>query len=214
MERTPSPTGDTPGVAPYDAVPSNESRRHELTGLPNRLALYDVLDKITTHPDYEGNFGVIFFDLDYLKDVNDTEGHAAGDEYLNYAAQALAETPLSDDLGLFTAHISGDEFVMIIFGINEQERLNTLTRRVQSGLDDLGISIAAGAKIHEVGETRSSMLGIADKHMYEDKIGRKLAQLSPEQKRACLQILEIATEHNLSLRDMSAICTALVRQAT
>src|SRR6267154_3903169 len=72
------------------ALPYSPENVHELTGLPNRAALAEMLDfAVATMP---RNFGVIAMDLDGLKAINDEEGgHAEGDKYIRYAADVLRD---------------------------------------------------------------------------------------------------------------------------
>lgn len=78
-----------------------------LTGLPNRLLFAQRLDQAMR----DGEFGLIFVDLDDFKDVNDRYGHAAGDELLRAVGERLM-TCLSDADTL--ARIGGDEFAILI----------------------------------------------------------------------------------------------------
>lgn len=85
-----------------------------LTQLPNRRHFYDYLDrtlirnKITNEP-----FALFFIDLDEFKTINDTLGHNFGDILLTKVASRLRSCTRVDD---FIAHISGDEFIVIVKG--------------------------------------------------------------------------------------------------
>ena len=66
----------------------------QLTGLPNRRLFHDRLAQIGLRTSrYGGGFAVLALDLDRFKEVNDTLGHAAGDELLRQVARALAGVP-------------------------------------------------------------------------------------------------------------------------
>ncbi|MFZ9308887.1 MAG: putative bifunctional diguanylate cyclase/phosphodiesterase [Candidatus Nanopelagicales bacterium] len=87
---------------------SYQAKHDALTNLPNRIALYEKLSQfLADEPD---NVVVYFCDLDRFKVVNDSRGHAVGDELLVAAAGRLAKS-VSD--GDFLARFGGDEFVVI-----------------------------------------------------------------------------------------------------
>jgi diguanylate cyclase (GGDEF)-like protein len=91
-----------------------------LTSLPNRRMLYDQLEKILAHRKQRRNrFAVLFIDLDYFKEVNDTLGHAAGDRLLQEAAARLAACVSRKDM---VARLGGDEFMVILRSLADPQR--------------------------------------------------------------------------------------------
>lgn len=83
-----------------------------LTGLPNRELLIDRLDAALIRSEREGRtIAVLFCDLDGLKHVNDTAGHAAGDAVLMETARRLQRIVRDGDT---VARVGGDEFVLVI----------------------------------------------------------------------------------------------------
>ncbi|MEW5808856.1 MAG: EAL domain-containing protein [Actinomycetota bacterium] len=78
-----------------------------LTGLPNRLLFRERLEQAV----HDGEFVLIFVDLDDFKDVNDRYGHAAGDELLRAVGERLKKCVSEDDT---LARIGGDEFAILI----------------------------------------------------------------------------------------------------
>lgn len=83
-----------------------------LTGLPNRSAYHDLIQRNDTKVGAGGHVAVMHIDLDNFKQINDTFGHATGDLALCHAAAALRAHAQPDD---FVARVGGDEFVFICF---------------------------------------------------------------------------------------------------
>ncbi|WVT72825.1 EAL domain-containing protein [Sinorhizobium chiapasense] len=81
-----------------------------LTGLPNRRFLDQVLAERDRHFMPEARLSIFHMDLDRFKQINDTLGHAAGDEILRHAAELLRGNADAKD---FVARIGGDEFVIV-----------------------------------------------------------------------------------------------------
>lgn len=143
-----------------------QSKRDPLTGLPNRVALDAYL---LAHP-RPGRAvepqALVVIDLDRFKDVNDTQGHAAGDQFLRDAATAWRGVLRPDDL-LF--RVGGDEFLLV------------LPQTTPDNADDLVNRLRAaspGPLSHGATEWRSdgsfdSAFAAADRRMYEDKTRRR-----------------------------------------
>jgi diguanylate cyclase (GGDEF)-like protein len=147
-----------------------------LTGLPNRTLVVDRLDRAIAHARRSGSScAVLFVDLDRFKDVNDTFGHAAGDELLKGVAARLLGCVREEDT---VARLSGDEFVLLLPHLDEPDAAVVVARRV---LDALGTSIrvagepmliagSLGLATYPVdGDTPEDLLASADAAMYRAK---------------------------------------------
>lgn len=83
-----------------------------LTQLPNRTLFYDRLARIIAHARrYHSIVGVLFVDIDSFKGVNDSFGHAAGDELLKQIAKRLETCMRGEDT---VGRLSGDEFAVVL----------------------------------------------------------------------------------------------------
>ena len=91
---------------------ASRALRDPLTGLPNRTALQQALERRLRRIDAAARpFGVMIVDLDDFKDVNDQLGHSVGDDVLVGAATAIAGTVRGEDV---VARLGGDEFVVLL----------------------------------------------------------------------------------------------------
>jgi Amt family ammonium transporter len=121
-----------------------------LTGLPNR-ALF--LDRLTVALNRrlrrrDQNCGVLFLDLDRFKDLNDTQGHEAGDALLVAVSQRLRDTLRPQDSA---ARLGGDEFALLVENIKHLSDLEMVASRVSREMERpfeiLGHPFHAGASI-------------------------------------------------------------------
>jgi diguanylate cyclase (GGDEF)-like protein len=147
-----------------------------LTGLPNRTLLADRFAMMIVQARRRSaSLGVLFVDLDDFKMVNDTQGHAAGDELLKEAARRLQSTLRDGDM---VARISGDEFAVVLSdlarpddaAIVAQKILECLAKpfdiRGQESVVTASIGIAT---FPADGDNAEALLGAADAAMYRAK---------------------------------------------
>jgi len=83
-----------------------------LTGLPNRRAIEDTLKRMAAYADRSGHpLGLVLFDLDHFKQINDLYGHEKGDEVLAAVGAVLATTARASDFG---GRFGGEEFIVLL----------------------------------------------------------------------------------------------------
>ncbi len=103
-----------------------------VTGLPNRTLLYDRLSQaLARSARSQGNLAVLMLDLDHFKRVNDRYGHDVGDLVLTAVAARLAKSVRSCDT---VARVGGDEFVIVLDGLNAPKLAEEITRRLVNAL--------------------------------------------------------------------------------
>lgn len=101
----------------------------ELTGLPNRAAILDEIQK-AIECCHEQNFAVLFLDFDRFKLINDSLGHDMGDELLKQIAQRLCATLRTTDQ-IKPARLGGDEFVIILNDLKKISDATLVATRLQ-----------------------------------------------------------------------------------
>ncbi len=108
------------------------ANRDRLTGLLNRAAFSEALASAVSHAERSGErVGLLFFDLDGFKQINDSVGHAAGDELLTRVAQRLREcTRAEDRLG----RLGGDEFTVAVADAPDAHGLRHLAEKLLAEL--------------------------------------------------------------------------------
>jgi diguanylate cyclase (GGDEF)-like protein/PAS domain S-box-containing protein len=147
-----------------------------LTGLPNRPLLHDRLGTAMARARREhGLLAVLYLDLDGLKQVNDSLGHAAGDELLKVAAQRMTGCLRSSDT---VARIGGDEFVVLLERIALADHAELVAGKLRAELmqplamEGAGLQIRASIGIAifpQHGATQKALLQRADEAMYRAK---------------------------------------------
>ncbi len=172
-------------VATYSDISSlkeNEDRLEllahfdQLTSLPNRMLFHDRLRGARARAHRNQTIvAVMYVDLDGFKAVNDTLGHAAGDQLLGKVAAQLRACVREDDT---VARLGGDEFAVLFNGLEDAALIEQLAERIVSSLNitidcdsgPLQVSGSAGISIYPLdGENEESLLERADQAMYEAK---------------------------------------------
>lgn len=181
--------------------------RHEhtdpLTDLPNRRAIHEYLtNAIDKNPEA---CALLELDVYGFKGLNDTYGHHEGDLFLETIGAVLREVLRLDDVCI-PGHKSGDEFCIILGSVRDEEALAGVRERVRQALDDYGVEISIGGRMHRVGESTEELCIAADELMRQDRIERKREQYNAsETHRAIREIARLALANDISPRDLPTL---------
>lgn len=162
---------------------SDQNQRHEqlalhdpLTHLPNRRLLLDRIENAIERANRDKNIiGLFFLDLDGFKQINDIHGHPFGDLLLKTVAQRLVHIARKQDT---VARIGGDEFIMLLSGINDPSEAmrpaaHALTLLSQPyKINDIAVKLSASIGVAfypNDGHDSESLLSYADGCLYDAK---------------------------------------------
>ena len=137
-----------------------------LTGVMNRNEMNNVVDHLSRRETGTSkSVGVIFADLNGLKEINDDHGHNAGDQLLRNGAAALGE--IFQEKEIFRA--GGDEFAVIVTDITEEELNDRIEKIRTASARYPELSFALGGAVEKDSCNVRMALRIADERMYKDK---------------------------------------------
>ncbi|MES9898138.1 MAG: diguanylate cyclase [Sedimenticola sp.] len=163
------------------AIIEHQAHYDPLTDLPNRRTFTERLAQADAHAKRHGHHGaLLFIDLDRFKAINDSHGHAVGDELLKQVAGRLKSTLRTDDSG---GRLSGDEFVVLLEELEEGplslvEQATQVANKIHAALCEpyeidgltLSITISTGITIYPNDKTTpSGIIKQADIAMYQAK---------------------------------------------
>lgn len=175
-ERVVAVVQDITGRKALEARLSHDAMHDALTGLPNRLMFHDRLSQVLESARRRQTLaGVLFLDLDGFKAVNDTLGHAAGDDLLQQVARRLEACVRAEDT---VARMGGDEFGVVLASVAQAgdcERvaikiLDALAQPFPLAAREVRISASVGGALFPAhGQDMDSLLARADTGMYAAK---------------------------------------------
>lgn len=158
------------------AVLRRQARFDALTGLANRYELEEQLTK-ALHATDGGRVALLVADLDGFKPVNDSYGHAVGDEVLAAVARRLRSCVRDSDT---VARLGGDEFV-VLTRVSTALEPTELAARIRKALRDpvqtsegvLTVAASLGIAVADLGSDASDLLRQADRAMYRVKLAQR-----------------------------------------
>ena len=177
-----------------------------LTGIANRRAFFDrggpLLEQVVAD---RRSAGLLLFDLDRFKEVNDTAGHQTGDHVLQTFAELIAASTRPRDL---VARIGGEEFVCLLADVSMAQALQT-AEQVRRGFEQkrfpglatkttvsVGVAMMTDAITTDAGRGLPALLAAADRALYRAKAeGRNRVAPAP------LTLVEANGEASRRLRD-------------
>lgn len=159
-----------------------EQRMYELahydtvTGLPNRTLFYETLDRtLVLAEDKTMTVAVMFIDLDHFKKINDTIGHAAGDELLSqFSARLMKCVRVRDTIG----RLGGDEFAVILLMPSGPHGATVVTTKIRNALcapfslqgHEVTVTASIGITVYpDDADNADTLIKYADTAMYQAK---------------------------------------------
>ena len=156
-----------------------QARHDDLTDLPNRVFLRDklrgTLKQLEEDSDGENSIAIVFVDLDYFKEVNDSYGHQFGDEVLKEVARRFQLTLRKTDT---ICRLGGDEFILLLDTVGDDSLIISTIERIMDCMkepvvfDSRKVFLSASfgvATFPEDGVCVGDLLKNADAAMYEAK---------------------------------------------
>jgi diguanylate cyclase (GGDEF)-like protein len=145
----------------------HESRTDPLTGVGNRRTFDETLDSMfSMHARYKTPFSLSLIDIDHFKQINDEQGHLAGDKILATLGQLLREEARDTDV---VTRYGGEEFVIfmpqtdILSATKASERLRA---KIEAAME---ITVSAGVSTAQEFDAASAMMEAADQALYQSK---------------------------------------------
>jgi len=180
-----------------------------LTGLPNRMLFMDRIDQAISRAQREDSqFALLFLDIDHFKVINDSMGHAAGDQLLNIVSQRLIQVLRKTDT---VARLGGDEFTIIIESLADEKSVASVAKNILNALDafteinqkEVHIGGSIGIALYpQDGESFGALLKNSDTAMYRAKeLGRKTFQFyANEMSLKAMQRLDLENQIRSALK--------------
>ena len=160
----------------HEAELRESVQRDVLTGLPNRAILGEHLSQAIALARRHGHhLAVLFMDVDRFKDINDSLGHAIGDQLLQQIGGRLSACVRSSDT---VSRQGGDEFVLLLSEITQAEAAGDRTQHIINALTEpytvtsreIHITVSVGISVYPSdGEDAATLMRAADTAMYQAK---------------------------------------------
>ncbi len=147
-----------------------------LTGTLNRAGWINRLAHIDAMSGDDGyDAAIVMLDLDFLKIVNDTYGHSAGDDLIRLTAQTISMVLRSNDA---VGRLGGDEFG-VVAQYATPAGAAALVGRLKNALDAAGVKISLGMALKSETGTLKKTMQLADERMYEEKRTKPIPGRTP-----------------------------------
>ena len=160
-----------------------QARTDHLTGLPNRRALEEVVQRELAHADRHGlGLCLALFDIDHFKDVNDRHGHDAGDRILEMMGSVLRANVRQGDLPV---RWGGEEFLVFMPATplpgarSLAERVRARMEAQSAELGPVGVTVSAGIAERRAAETFADLFARTDDLLYAAKTAGRNRVVEP-----------------------------------
>ena len=199
---------------------AQQARHDALTGLPNRFA---VLEHLADLIERDATATVLFLDVDGFKSVNDTRGHAVGDEVLEEIAQRLRQAVRDDTM---VARLGGDEFVVVMDGSADESSAVQLGRRLIERIEQpfhhgdslFAMSASVGVAVLLPGDEPLDVVHRADSAVYQAKdLGRARVEVFSEELQARVEQrsgMELALRESLGRGELEMYLQPIIDLAS
>lgn len=186
----------------------------ELTGLPNRVHVQQQVERLLQRREDAARFALAFIDIDNFKHINDYYSHAVGDVLLVHIARRIRNRLRGGDT---LARISGDEFLLVLDPVEDDERLRSTVTQILHDLKqpfhvkafEIFTSASIGVSIYpDHGTTYEALRRNADNAMYRAKHGAKgeAVFFDTAMGQAIAARMEIEQRLRLAIRDRRFCC--------
>ncbi|BFU44547.1 putative bifunctional diguanylate cyclase/phosphodiesterase [Krasilnikovia sp. MM14-A1004] len=179
-----------------------------LTGLASRALFRDRLEEALAAAEARAEVAILFLDLDGFKEVNDSLGHAAGDELLIRVAARIRETVREHDT---VARFGGDEFAVLVQSISATRDAEAVARRIVAAIGepvtvdgrDLHVGASIGLASGADADDTDQLLRNADLAMYKAKAGGGggVASYDPKMHNVLVERLQLEADLRVALEE-------------
>jgi diguanylate cyclase (GGDEF)-like protein/PAS domain S-box-containing protein len=153
------------------------ARSDELTGLANRKEVLEHLDQLLQFNRCGDRLlALAFCDIDHLKDINDSQGHQAGDLVLRAAAERISGSVRRDDV---VARFGGDELLVVLHGVENLAQAMAVAEKIRvafqlpvslaDGKDPITMTISIGVTLAQPEDSVATLINRADQALYQAK---------------------------------------------
>lgn len=186
-----------------------QATHDSLTQLPNRILMFDKLQQAIAHANQnKTKVGILFFDIDRFKVINDSLGHKVGDLVLQNIGMRLTSAVRKNDI---VSRIGGDEFVVLITNLADVSFVYEIAKKLLVRINEpfslasqtIIINASIGVSIYpDDGLTSSDLLKNADAAMYQTKSlgGNSYMHYTPEMDSQGVKYLEMEIELNNAVK--------------
>ena len=153
-----------------------QAQHDTLTNLPNRMLFLDRIEQsIKNAHRFKEELAIVFVDLDHFKKINDTLGHAAGDELLRQTAKKLTSHTRESDT---VARLGGDEFAIILNHVSDTRETSRIIKNIMNSFQEpivfegknISVTLSIGISIYpKDGTEANELIKNADIAMYKAK---------------------------------------------